>query len=748
MMPAPPFQNEEALEYTSDGFAALDSEFRIVHVNSAAARLSGLSKECVLGRTPFEVFPEMAGTEFEHRLRRAIAERESAEFDYYLGSFDMWLEMRIFPSRCGGAVVWFRDATGRRRAEQALEESKQELKEAQRLTQVGSWLYDPETDNVSWSEELYRIVACDPSLPPPTFEAQRRIYTPESYELLKRAVERAVEAGEPYELDLEMITLDGVHRWVTCRGEAVRDASGRVTRLRGTTQDITARIDAEQKMSSLAAAIEQSAEQVVITDTEGKIVYCNPAFENVTGYTKEEVAGRNPRFLKSGRQGGEFYSKLWETIRRGEVWSGQFVNRRKDGTFYSEDATISPIRAASGKITGFVAVKRDVTERINLENQLRRAQKLESVGRLAGGVAHDFNNLLTVINGYAEMMLNMLGEGDPLRAPVAEIQHAGERAAALTRQLLTFSRAQVVEPKATDLNSLITENRAMFQRLLGEDIELLTKLASPLGPVMADPGQLHQVVMNLAVNARDAMPGGGKLTIETANVELEENEVAGLAPGPYVLLTVADTGVGIEKEIQERIFDPFFTTKGEGEGTGLGLSMVYGIVRQSGGAVALFSEPGQGATFRIYLPRTEGGAAGVEAAEPAAGGLRGSETILVVEDQDAVRKWVVQALKSYGYRILEASQGADALEMTRLHEGAIELLLTDVVMPHMTGKELAEQLQPLRPDMKVLYMSGYAADLIARRAPLDPGVAHIAKPFTPSALAAKVREVLGAGKPR
>ena len=736
------------LENIIDGFVAHDTEFRIAYLNTAAARLCGESKAELLGKSPFEVFPETIGSEFERQYRRVMTERVAVVFDYYYPPLEKWFEVRVSPAACGGIITWCRDTTERRRAEQALEESKQELKEAQRLAKLGSWVWDPETDIVAWSEELYRISGCDPALPAPRFQDQHRLYAPESWERLHYAVERAVQTARPYELDVEMICANGDRSWITCRGEAERDSCGRVAKLRGTAQDITARILAEQKMSSLAAAIEQAAEQVVIADLDGNIQYCNPAFEKITGYSKDEAVGQNPRILKSGKQSREFYENLWRTIKRGKVWSGQFTNRKKDGSLYSEDATISPIHDASGKVTGFVAVKRDVTERVNLENQLRQAQKLESVGRLAGGIAHDFNNLLTVINGYTDLLLNRLKEGDPLRDSVAEIQNAGERAACLTKQLLAFSRKQIIEPRPTDLNSLITENRAMFQRLLGEDIELVTKLDHSLGQIMADPGQIHQVLMNLAVNARDAMPGGGRLTIETANVEVDEGHVAGLAPGPFVLLAVSDSGTGIEKEIQERIFDPFFTTKGEGEGTGLGLSTVYGIVRQCGGATSLLSEPGQGATFRIYLPRTEAGAGSVKVATPSYGDVRGSETILVVEDQEAVRKWAVQALKSYGYRILEAAQGAEALLLAQNCSDPIHLLLTDVVMPHMTGKELAERLGPLRPEMKVLYMSGYAPDLIARRAPLDPGVAHIAKPFAPQALAAKVREVLGAALPQ
>jgi len=403
-------------------------------------------------------------------------------------------------------------------------------------------------------------------------------------------------------------------------------------------------------------------------------------------------------------------------------------------------------RDAAGQPVRMTCTVQDITERRSIEEQLLQAQKLDGLGRLAGGVAHDFNNLLTVINGYGDLVLRELKKGDPLQDWVAEIVKAGERAKELTQQLLAFSRKQVSEPRAVNLNGLVAVSVDMLQRLVGEDIQVVTELSPALGLVAADPGHLHQVLMNLAVNARDAMPGGGRLTLSTAHVEVDQSAAAEpleIAPGPCVLLSVGDTGMGIPEEIRPHIFDPFFTTKPKGEGTGLGLSTVYGIVRQSGGAIAVESEPGHGATFRIYLPQTLSPvAAGAEAAVPA-GPPRGSETVLVVEDQEAVRKFTVAVLKSRGYRVLEAPAGPEALLAVERHSGPLHLLLTDVIMPGMTGKELAERLTALRPETRVLYMSGYTSDVIAQRGLLSPGVLHIAKPFSPDALGAKVREILG-----
>ncbi|MBS1855668.1 MAG: PAS domain S-box protein [Acidobacteria bacterium] len=505
------------------------------------------------------------------------------------------------------------------------------------------------------------------------------------------------------------------------------------------------RLRAERERASLAVAIEQTAEAILITDLDGNIRYCNPAFERISGYSCEEAVGRNPRFLKSGQQSAEFYQDLWTTITSGRVWSGHIINRRKDGSLCEQDATISPIRDKSGNLTGFVAASRDVTERVSLENQLKQAQKLESIGRLAGGVAHDFNNLLTVINGYSEMTLSRLPEGDPLRELLLQIRKAGERAADLTRQLLAFSRKQLIEPRRVDLNELILESAGMLRRIVREDIEIATSLSPAAGHVMADPGQLHQVLINLVLNARDAMPSGGRLTLRSSRVELDPADAAAfpdIRPGPYAVMEVADTGVGMSDDIQQKVFDPFFTTKPEGKGTGLGLSTVYGIVRQGGGWIRIESCPGMGATFRIGLPALAAATPERPDAAPPQTDLPGAETILVVEDQDEVRHFVIAMLQKFRYRTLEASCGEEAVTIVENYEGAIHLILTDVIMPGMTGRQAADRLRLARPEMKVIFMSGYSDDVISREGLLDPGIDYLAKPFTAEAMAQKIRIVL------
>jgi PAS domain S-box-containing protein len=526
-------------------------------------------------------------------------------------------------------------------------------------------------------------------------------------------------------------------------GVPVFDAGGTFRGYRGVNRDITQRRKREQELVRLAAAVEQTADSIVITDVDGNIEYVNPAFERITGYSEAEALGRNPRILKSGNTPPGVYQDLWRTIKRGDIWVGQLTNRRKDGSCFDELVTISPLRDESGKIVNYVAVKQDRTAQLQLERQLQQSQRLEAIGQLAGGVAHDFNNLLTAILGYSELSLNRLNPDDRIAHNVHEIKKAAERAAALTRQLLAFSRKQILEPRILNLNSVVSDLNKMLRRLIGEDIDLVTRFAGDLKSVKADPSQMEQVLMNLVINARDAMPQGGKLTIETRNATLSAEYALRhqpIQPGEYVVLAVTDTGVGMDAETQTHIFEPFFTTKESGKGTGLGLSTIYGIVKQSGGYIWVHSEVGEGTSFKVYLPRVDA-AADPESRQVRGPIEKGNETLLLVEDDSIVRRVTARLLKSAGYTVIEAESGKEALQAVSRHP-EIALVITDVVIPEMSGGQLAEKLRRLTPDTRMLFMSGYTDDAVVRAGTVGLDIAFLEKPFTPQTLARKVRDVI------
>jgi PAS domain S-box-containing protein len=626
---------------------------------------------------------------------------------------------------------------------------------------------------------------------------------------------------------------------------------------------------AEDLLQLQATALEAAANPIIISRRDGTIVWANKAFEEFSGYTRDEALGQSTRLLKAGQQSPSFYKNMWETILSGQRWRGELVNRRKDGSFYEEEMTITPVKDAAGDVTHFIAIKldiaerkraeericrlaqavensaeliaiadpdgrisfanqallqatgyqeseiigelfgkalisrnnpptldeeirvrtifgggwrgeclgrrkddtdfsvflstgqikdsqglvigifgiaQDITARKRLEEQLVVSQKMEAVRLLAGGVAHDFNNLLGVIMGYSDLLLDGFPSDDPRCHQLQQIKKAGLRATSLTRQLLAFSRKQIFQPRILDLNALVTDFNKMLLRMVGEDIELVCNLKPSLGQIKADPGQIEQVIMNLVVNSRDAMPTGGKLIIETANVDLDETYCRAhpaVQPGLYAMVAVSDTGVGMDAKTQARIFEPFFTTKELGKGTGLGLATVYGVVKQSGGYVWVYSELGKGTTFKIYFPRIDEPVQAVAAMDQGKPELsRRSETILLVEDAESLRELTRVLLENNGYTVLAAENGAEAIELAEHEDRPIHLLLTDVVMPGMSGREVANYLTAKRPDMRVIYMSGYTNDVIAHHGVLDSGISFIEKPFSQETLMRKLREVL------
>jgi two-component system cell cycle sensor histidine kinase/response regulator CckA len=511
----------------------------------------------------------------------------------------------------------------------------------------------------------------------------------------------------------------------------------------------------ERKRAGEALARSEATHRSLVEDSpfgifrstpDGQLLAVNPALVSILGYDSEEELLQKSMatdvYVDPAQRG-----RLLDEVLKVDSLTGESLWRRKDAKTITVRHTARVVRDAEGRVEYFNVLVEDITERRLLEMQLRQAQKMEAVGRLAGGVAHDFNNLLTAMLGSADLVLETLAPSAPERDDVKEIRKAALRAGELTRQLLAFSRQQVLAPQVLDLNALVANIEKLLQRLIGEDVELRTALAPDLGAVKADPGQMEQVIANLVVNARDAMPAGGRLTIETANAELDQAYVEQhfpAQPGSYVLLAVSDTGTGMDAETKSHIFEPFFTTKEKGKGTGLGLATVYGVVKQSAGYIWVYSEPGQGTAFKIYLPRVRETPAPARRGPAPVARLSGSETVLLVEDDEMVRGLMSRTLTNRGYTVLVASNGAEALPQAESHRGALHLLVTDVVMPGMSGREVAQRVVALRPEVKVLYLSGYTDDAIVRHGMLEPGIAFLQKPFTPDALARKVREVLDA----
>jgi two-component system, cell cycle sensor histidine kinase and response regulator CckA len=501
----------------------------------------------------------------------------------------------------------------------------------------------------------------------------------------------------------------------------------------------------------LFQAVRQSGEAIIITDPHGVIEYANPTFERISGYSLQEAIGGKTNILKSGLHDEAFYHELWQTISAGKVWKGRFVNRRKDGSLYTEEATISPVFDASGGIVNYIAVKLDISEKLKdaeekekLERQCRQAQKMEAIGRLSGGVAHDFNNMLGVIIGHAEIALEKLQTKESTAEDLQGILSAAEKSTEIVRQLLTFARQQPIDPKVVNLNNVIAGMLKLLGRLVGEDINLVWRPEKDLWPVKIDPSQVDQLLTNLCVNARDAISGVGKITIETAVTHIDEEHCLQhkfLVPGEFVVLSVSDNGCGIAGELLQDIFEPFFTTKGLGRGTGLGLATVYGIVKQNRGDIIVDSLPGQGTTFKIYLPRHHAPLSMPRAEKKIERGKRG-ENVLLVEDDGQLLLVTRRILEQLGYRVLSATTPSEALAIVETGETAIHLLLTDVILPEMNGRELSRQVLTLSVDTKCLYMSGYTADVIARHGVLDPGIAFIEKPFSKKELAKKIRNVL------
>ncbi|MCL4301117.1 MAG: PAS domain S-box protein [Anaerolineae bacterium] len=759
-----------------DAIISLDEEQRIVLFNAAAEKIFGYAASEMLGQPLDRLMPERfhevhreqihdfgqsgTGTRAMGRSRDIIGRRANGE--------EFPLEASISQIEVAGAKLYtviHRDITQRKRAEEELRDSEASLKFSQQVAHVGHWVWDTSTNKVTWSDEMYCIFGLNPdNFTGDLSNIIMETIHPDDREKVIQSNNRVLTEQKPAPLEYRVIWPDQSVRtvWAIPGGNVV-DANGKILKLMGIVQDITERKRAEETLREMAdnmAAAQWIAHfgswQIGLND---ELEFVEPQMWSDECY---RIFGIEPGSVEITKE--LFYSRIHPDDREAALQALVKAIQERTGCSYEyrliwPDGSIRYIHdqanvvldERTGQPVKVVGTAHDITERkqaeeaqAKLEEQLRQAHKMESVGRLAGGIAHDFNNLLTVIRGYCDLMQPHLPNGNPLLKDLEQIRRAAERAAALTRQLLAFSRKQMLAPTTLDLNDLMTNLHKMLGRLIGEDINLVLVLQPGLWTVKADPGQIEQVIINLAANARDAMPIGGMLTIETRNVHLDDSylKTHPEAPtGSCVMLAVTDTGHGIDASSRAHVFEPFFTTKEVGQGTGLGLATAYGIIKQSGGDILVYSEVGHGTTFKIYLPASETVPDVVVPRTPPVSHA-GTETILLVEDEEEVRNLVGRTLQGAGYTVLEARHGGEALSLAGQYQEPIDLLLTDVIMPQMSGRELAEQLTVFRPRMKVLFISGYTDDAVVRHGVLAAEVEYLSKPFSPSLLVSKVRQVL------
>jgi PAS domain S-box-containing protein len=749
---------EKIFDRMPEAVAIVNDRYRFEWVNCSMEAFLDLPREEILGKTCYSLVHKTGGPIEACPFQRLKAGGGRETMELEIPERGLWLRVSVDPmldgeGRFAGAIHFISDLTPVRRAEQELGGRLLSL-----MNNIPGVVYRGLRD---WSvvfigADVERITGSTAEEFLSGKAKWRDLIHPDDLEHVKNTFREAVRSGRKVlQVEYRAVHKDGTVRWISDRRQLFYDDDGAFAYVDGLLLDVSPRKQAEEELrdthDKLQALIEASPLAIMSLTPEGIVTMWNPAAERIFGWSEAEVIGRPNPIVPENKQ--KEFRALRERVMSGEGLSNVELRRLgKNGFPLDISLSSAPLRDHAGVPKGIVAVIADITERKRMEDalrksedQLRQSQKMEAIGRLAGGVAHDFNNLLTVIRGYSDLLLLRLDGGSPMRREVEEIQKAGERASSLTRQLLAFSRKQVLQPKMMDLNAIVADTDKMLRRLIGEDIDLVTVLKPDLGLVLVDPGQVEQVLMNLVVNARDAMPRGGKVTIETANVVLGEcysKEHRIVKAGQYVMLAISDTGVGMDEKTKTHLFEPFFTTKKKGKGTGLGLSTVYGIVKQSGGYVWVYSEVGQGATFKVYFPRHDGAGAETETEAGGSPSPAGRETVLVVEDEEVVRALVRQILEDSGYTVLTASDGEEAIEVATASKIPVHLVVTDIIMPKMGGREAARSLEKIFPGVSILYMSGYTDEAIVHHGVLESGISFLEKPFTPDALLRKVREVL------
>ncbi|MDD4341879.1 MAG: PAS domain S-box protein [Kiritimatiellae bacterium] len=755
---------------------AIDAQsHQFIYVSPSIEQLLGCSPATAMAQSLKQLFSSAHYSTFSHLIKTYTSDFRSGQLSnkqFFTHQFDLLrADGTVVPTETISRFVWndetgqvevhgiTRDITERKHAEDTLRESRRH--HATLLTNLPGMAYRCANDP-AWTMEFVSDGCRELTGYAPEDLINNRTLTfndliaPPYHHRLWEQWQDQLARHLPFEDEYEITTRSGKTKWVWEKGTGVYDEAGRVLALEGFIIDVTARKHANLERDRLMAAIEQSDDAVVITNAQGTIVYVNPAFCAVTGYSRQEALGQNPRILQSGVQDRAFYKAMWQTLIAGRTWRGQLTNKRKDGTLFTEVASISPVRDANGEIVQFVAVKRDISqqlrdqqERDTLHAQLLQAQKMESIGRLAGGIAHDFNNMLQAILGYVELCLEQTPPDQPLHADLMEIQKAAQRSKALTHQLQAFARKQPIRSKNLDLNAAIANMEGMVSFILGKQIQLETKPAADLGRIQVDPGHLDQLLTNLCINARDAIADRGTITIETRNVHVAHpirNLHGDIPAGDYVRLSVTDTGSGMTPETLKHIFEPFFTTKKMGLGTGLGLATTYGLLQQNSAIPRILSQPGNGTAFHVFFPRQPAPPppATIPDRDDSACPVEPqvTETILIVEDETALLQTTRRMLESLGYTVRTYSSATQALAFAQANPDAFDLLLTDVMMPDLAGPELVQRLQAVQPTLRYLYMSGYPANLFGEKGDQNPHVQFISKPFNRAQLARKIRAVL------
>ncbi len=734
-------QLRNTLESITDGFYTLDRAWRFTYVNKELERISGMSRERFIRNSIWELFPRATQTVFYDQYQKAMREGIRVAFETFLPWPKRWVEVRAYPSR-EGLSVYFTDITARKEAGEALRESQEKFEDLYENANDMMFTLDLEGKVTSANRKAREVFGYDQAKTVNLWKVLTRESGASAMSILTRAFAEKSDLSDEQPWEFEAVTKDGTPLYLEVRARLIWQDE-QIVGIQGIARDVTERRQAEGQRRKLQTAIDAAVEAVYVLSTDGTIEFVNPAFCRMSGYTGGEIIGRNIRLLQGRTHDAFDLRAIKKTLDQGKAWSGRGLSKKKDGTLFHVDLTVSPIFDNGGAIINYVGVSRDITEEINLENQLRQAHKMEAIGTLAGGIAHDFNNVLAAVIGFTEMAIDEAMRGTLLKRSMQQVLKAGMRGRDLARQILTFSRKTEYERKPVPLVPIIKETVKLLRSSLPSTIEIVLEIKTESDTVLAGPTEMQQVLMNLGTNAAHAMrEHGGILEIRLNDAEFPPGVALpqeDLAPGAYVELTVKDTGTGMQPDVREKIFEPFFTTKSEGQGTGLGLSVVYGIVKGLKGGISVFSEPGKGSAFSLFFPKGQGEEAPQE--ESTGPILGGNERILIVDDEEALVEMAQGMLERLGYEVVGTTDSGQALEMFSDHPDRFDVVIVDQTMPRMTGMVLARKLLDIRPDTPIILVTGYN-EMISAEGVKAVGAKLLMKPFNRREIAQTIRSML------